>query len=194
MRLVKRVIREDMSKNLKFKNLIIKYINELVKGGLYLEEGGYENDDYILFKKNDNDEIVFRYSTHDGKLLYSDKINNIPNIMFASNVWNVLPEKYEVLKKIVGEWVEENLIPEFGGEIEELTGKKSNDHARKLIMHGPDEVDLVYSGLEETMINATHEIMNAWRENPAIPDMRTAAYVVAINKVATIYAELGIFP
>jgi len=52
----------------------------------------------------------------------------------------------------------------------------------------------VYSGLEETMINATHEIMNAWRENPAIPDMRTAAYVVAINKVATIYAELGIFP
>ena len=124
MRLVKRVIREDMSKNLKFKNLIIKYINELVKGGLYLEEGGYENDDYILFKKNDNDEIVFRYSTHDGKLLYSDKINNVPNIMFASNVWNVLPEKYEVLKKIVGEWVEENLIPEFGGEIEELTGNE----------------------------------------------------------------------
>jgi hypothetical protein len=44
--------------------------------------------------------------------------------MFASNVWNVLPEKYEVLKKIVGEWVEENLIPEFGGEIEELTGNE----------------------------------------------------------------------
>jgi glutamate dehydrogenase (NAD(P)+) len=63
-----------------------------------------------------------------------------------------------------------------------------------MIMHGPDEVDLVYSGLEETMITATHEIMNAWKENPSIPDMRTAAYVVAINKVATIYAELGIFP
>ena len=44
------------------------------------------------------------------------------------------------------------------------------------------------------MINATHEIMNLWKDNPDIPDMRTAAYVVAINKVATSYAELGIFP
>ena len=65
---------------------------------------------------------------------------------------------------------------------------------RELIIHGADEVDLVYSGLEETMITATHEIMNVWKSNPAIPDMRTAAYVSAINKVATSYAELGIFP
>jgi glutamate dehydrogenase (NAD(P)+) len=61
-------------------------------------------------------------------------------------------------------------------------------------MHGPDEVDLVHSGLEETMIAATQEVLAAWRANPQIPDMRTAAYVVAINKVATSYAELGIFP
>ena len=61
-------------------------------------------------------------------------------------------------------------------------------------MHGPEEADLVYSGLEETMIAATREIMNAWKTNPQIPDMRTAAYVVAIDKVGTSYAELGIFP
>jgi glutamate dehydrogenase (NAD(P)+) len=36
--------------------------------------------------------------------------------------------------------------------------------------------------------------MDQWRNNPKIPNMRTAAYVVAINKVATSYAELGIFP
>ncbi|MBO9634690.1 MAG: Glu/Leu/Phe/Val dehydrogenase, partial [Chitinophagaceae bacterium] len=60
--------------------------------------------------------------------------------------------------------------------------------------HGPEEVDLVRSGLEETMITATREIMDAWKSNPSIPDMRTAAYVVAINKVGTSYAELGIFP
>lgn len=62
------------------------------------------------------------------------------------------------------------------------------------IEHGPDEVDLVYSGLEETMITATREIMDCWNNNSGIPDMRTAAYVVAINKVATSYNELGIFP
>jgi glutamate dehydrogenase (NAD(P)+) len=44
------------------------------------------------------------------------------------------------------------------------------------------------------MITATREIMAIWLANPAIPDMRTAAYVNAINKVATSYGELGIFP
>lgn len=88
----------------------------------------------------------------------------------------------------------ENLNAHILGQMEELTGKKVTDIEREFIMHGPDEVDLVYSGLEETMINATHEIMNVWKNNPDIPDMRTAAYVVAINKVGTSYAELGIFP
>jgi glutamate dehydrogenase (NAD(P)+) len=88
----------------------------------------------------------------------------------------------------------ENVNTTILNQIEQLSGKTADTKARELIKHGPDEVDLVYSGLEETMINATHEIMNTWKENPAIPDMRTAAYVVAINKVATIYAELGIFP
>ena len=78
--------------------------------------------------------------------------------------------------------------------METLTDKQVSDEERKFIMHGPEEVDLVHSGLEETMISATREIMDIWQSNPAIPDMRTAAYVNAINKVATSYAELGIFP
>lgn len=80
------------------------------------------------------------------------------------------------------------------GQIEQLTGKTVSDEERNIIMRGADEVDLVHSGLEETMIGATREIMNIWNANPAIPDMRTAAYVNAINKVATSYVELGIFP
>ena len=88
----------------------------------------------------------------------------------------------------------ENLNSHILGQMEELSGKKVKSTEREFILHGPDEVDLVYSGLEETMITATHEIMNVWNANPEIPDMRTAAYVVAINKVGTSYAELGIFP
>ena len=88
----------------------------------------------------------------------------------------------------------ENVNTTILEEIEGLTNKKVNEKKRKMIMHGADEVDLVYSGLEETMITATREIMEEWRNNAQIPDMRTAAYVVAINKVATTYAELGIFP
>ena len=88
----------------------------------------------------------------------------------------------------------ENMNTHILGQMEQLSGKTVSTSEREFILHGPDEVDLVYSGLEETMINATQEVMNAWKENPSIPDMRTAAYVVAINKVGTAYAELGIFP
>ncbi len=88
----------------------------------------------------------------------------------------------------------ENLNTHILGQLEELSGKRVKSNEREFIMHGPDEVDLVYSGLEETMISATHEIMNTWKSNSNIPDMRTAAYVVAINKVGVSYAELGIFP
>jgi glutamate dehydrogenase (NAD(P)+) len=88
----------------------------------------------------------------------------------------------------------ENMNTHILGQIETLTGKTVTDSERKFILHGPEEVDLVHSGLEETMITATREIMDIWAKNPAIPDMRTAAYVCAINKVGTSYNELGIFP
>ena len=88
----------------------------------------------------------------------------------------------------------ENLNGRIINEIEGLTGKKIGAEEKAIILHGADEVDLVHSGLEETMIAATREIMDIWLNNAEIPDMRTAAYVSAINKVANSYAELGIFP
>ena len=88
----------------------------------------------------------------------------------------------------------ENMNTQILGQIENLTGKTVSATDRKMIQHGAEEIELVHSGLEETMITATREIVHIWQSNPAIPDMRTAAYVNAINKVATSYAELGIFP
>ena len=77
--------------------------------------------------------------------------------------------------------------------VENLTGKAVTDIERKQLLHGPDEVDLVYSGLEDTMIGSYHEIRDTML-SLNIPDMRTAAFVVAINKVGVAYEELGIFP
>jgi len=88
----------------------------------------------------------------------------------------------------------ENMNAHILGQIEAVSGKKVDSEEKEFILHGADEVDLVYSGLEETMITATREILEVWKTNPQIPDMRTAAFVVAINKVGTSYAELGIFP
>lgn len=88
----------------------------------------------------------------------------------------------------------ENMNEKIIQQMEGLTGKQIPAKERGSIVMGADEADLVYSGLEETMISATREIMDIWSSNPEIPDMRTAAYVSAINKVGISYAELGIFP
>jgi len=78
--------------------------------------------------------------------------------------------------------------------VENMTGKKATDVERKQIQHGPEEADLVYSGLEDTMIGSYHEIRDEWVRLDRKVDMRTAAFVVAINKVGVSYEELGIFP
>jgi glutamate dehydrogenase (NAD(P)+) len=59
---------------------------------------------------------------------------------------------------------------------------------------GPDEIDLVNSGLEETMIQAWREIRGLQRKHDDRVDLRTAAMVVAIDKIAMTYADRGIFP
>ncbi len=76
----------------------------------------------------------------------------------------------------------------------DLTGKKMSNSDIDSITKGADEIDLVNSGLEETMINAYHSIRSAWKSNPAIKDLRTAAFYVALNKVAESYSSMGIFP
>ena len=76
--------------------------------------------------------------------------------------------------------------------IEQVTGQVFNDQVMAELAQGADEIDLVNSGLEETMIMAYREIREIRREHGI--DLRTAAFVSAINKVAVSYSEMGIFP
>ena len=127
-----------------------------------------------------------------GILVIPDMYLNAGGVTVSYFEWlkNLSHVRYGRLEKRFTENANINIL----NQIEELTGKKVTESEKEIIAHGPDEIDLVHSGLEETMINATREIMDIWKANPSIPDMRTAAYVCAINKVGTSYAELGIFP
>jgi glutamate dehydrogenase (NAD(P)+) len=78
--------------------------------------------------------------------------------------------------------------------VERITGTALAPAERSVIVHGADEGDYVDSGLEETMINAFYEIKHVFDTNKKVKDWRTAAFVVAINKIAGSYMELGIFP
>jgi glutamate dehydrogenase (NAD(P)+) len=44
------------------------------------------------------------------------------------------------------------------------------------------------------MVSAYHEIMEIWRAHRNVKDMRTAAFISAIDKIAQAYSSLGIFP
>ena len=89
---------------------------------------------------------------------------------------------------------EQNANEQLLQTIEELTGKRVNNRDRAFISRGPDEIDLVRSGLEETMINAYIGIRNTWKNNTDIKTLRVAAFVYAINKIGNDYMTLGIFP
>ena len=78
--------------------------------------------------------------------------------------------------------------------IEEATGNNIHGEAAKAIVYGPSEADLVDSGLEETMISAYKAIRETGRRNGKDIDLRTAAFINAIDKVAVSYNEMGIFP
>ncbi len=78
--------------------------------------------------------------------------------------------------------------------IEQTTGQTLGDVHKKIIIHGANEEDLVNSGLEDTMISSYHEVRNMKLSNSKMKDLRTAAFVVSIDKIAKSYLQLGIFP
>ena len=75
--------------------------------------------------------------------------------------------------------------------LETLTGKQVPERLRLEIMRGANELDLIRSGLDDTMRMAFHDILEMLRKNPNINDYRTAAYAIAISKMAQSYYELG---
>jgi glutamate dehydrogenase (NAD(P)+) len=76
--------------------------------------------------------------------------------------------------------------------LEQLTGQRASDQQRRTLVRGASELDLVRSGLYDTMRMAFQDIREIIRENPNIHDYRTAAFAIAIRKIAQSYYDLGL--
>ena len=76
--------------------------------------------------------------------------------------------------------------------VESLVGREFTPGVLAQAATGAREEDLVSSGLEETMISAYHEMREKRLQHNI--DLRSAAYLIAIEKVARAYLERGIFP
>lgn len=77
--------------------------------------------------------------------------------------------------------------------LESLTGEKVPEWMCKEIIRGADELDLVRSGLDDTMRHGYQELHEALEQYNLGTDYRTAAFVIAINKIARSYLDIGVY-
>eukprot|EP00158_Paraphelidium_tribonemae_P005763 Partr_v1_DN27513_c3_g3_i1_m30220 putative glutamate dehydrogenase len=73
--------------------------------------------------------------------------------------------------------------------LEEQLGRKLTPVEKRKLVQGAEEHELVYSGLEDTMVNACREVRDIALAQKT--DHRTAAFLSAINKIASTYSGSG---
>ena len=76
--------------------------------------------------------------------------------------------------------------------IEVMTGKSMPKKYKTNFMDGIEEIDLIRSGLDDMMIDGFQCVKKEFLETEKIPDFRTAAFKVAIDKIALSYDFIGL--
>lgn len=107
---------------------------------------------------------------------YFEWIKNLTHIRFGRIQRRQLDNQFEAL--IAG--------------VESITGKSFPADQRRELLGGATEINLVRSGLEDTMRGAYSAISTTWNETDNVPDLRTAAMMIAVDRVAQSYISIGI--
>ena len=78
--------------------------------------------------------------------------------------------------------------------IEETGNKPIPQELIEKLSQGANEIDLVRSGLDDTMRKAFQEIRERYWAHDKVDNYRTAAMALAIEKIYTAYRAMGIYP
>lgn len=132
------------------------------------------------------------------KILTKKGITILPDIYV--NAGGVVVSYFEWIRNLshirfgrMGKRFEELRGFHYVNALEEITGKKVSSSTRENVEKGADELDLVRSGLDDTMRNAFREIHGVFGRFPEVKDYRTAAFIVAIEKISRSYLDLGVY-
>ncbi len=109
---------------------------------------------------------------------YFEWLKNLSHVAFGR-----MDKRYEEMSNL-------NLV----NIIEKTSGAKLTLEQRASMIKGASELELVNSGLEDTMMRAYHEIREIKMQNKKIDSLRTAAFISSIDKIAVSYQNLGIWP
>ena len=82
-------------------------------------------------------------------------------------------------------------------ELENLSAAMGNQWTltpsfKQQFLRGAGELELVRSGLDDTMRTAFQSMRDIWHSRSDVPDLRTAGYLVSIGKVASSYKAKGL--
>ncbi|MCB2212962.1 Glu/Leu/Phe/Val dehydrogenase [bacterium] len=89
---------------------------------------------------------------------------------------------------------EKSMLSNVIDAMERASGHWLNPQDKQTILAGGGEWELVDSGLDQTMTDSFHRVVARMRGEEKVNDLRTAAMLEAIDKIAYNYLELGIFP
>jgi glutamate dehydrogenase (NAD(P)+) len=127
-----------------------------------------------------------------GKLIIPDAYLNAGGVVVSYFEWlkNLSHVRFGRLEKRFEERAYRGLLQ----AIESSSERRFSAEEMKVLAHGATEEDLVESGLEDIMVDAYQQMRDIRERKPECPNLRTAAFVSAINKIVLCYEELGIFP
>ena len=130
------------------------------------------------------------YLREHGKIIIPDAYVNAGGVTVSYFEWikNLSHIKFGRLDRRHEEMRGQNVMD----AIEDATGKRIPDAFRSKLSKGPDEVDLVRSGLDDTMREAYQHIREIYRTKDDVPDLRTASFALAIRRISQAYLEMGL--
>ena len=130
------------------------------------------------------------------EILNIRKITIIPDIL--ANAGGVAVSYFEWVRNIrhirFGRLEKRRNVYQFNtliDAIEVMTGKEMPQKFKQKFIEGANEIDLVRSGLDDMMCEAYQKIRAILAENN-IPDLRTAAYKTALDRIAISYESIGL--
>ncbi len=77
-------------------------------------------------------------------------------------------------------------------ELDRILPEGLSDTFKLKYIRGADEVDLVRSGLDDTMRKSYQMMREEWHADANVPDLRTAGYRISLKRVAEAYANKGL--
>ncbi len=125
-----------------------------------------------------------------GKVILPDVLVNAGGVTVSYFEWvkNVSHIRFGRLERRLDEARGEDIVR----LVEEMTGNKAPKELTQPLLEPTNEIDLVRSGLDDTMRAGYNHVREAFLSRKEVDDLRTAAFVVALDKIARSYDEMGL--